>query len=325
MVGGSLLLMLGIYVQTDSWNRMKLLDSQAAYHPLLVVVLTVAIFQAARINVILLRKLASSFNGATEAPDRDPRRFTEELASIRGSFAILRDFAPFCAVIFLYPASEFVVATLRGDTRMDGLLIEAELGLFGGHLSVWMERFISPGLTDVMNFCYVFHTLIPVLVLSFLCIFRSRAESVEGFEGFVSMFLMGLVLYVLVPATGPMHAMASDYQRDLSGGIITDLSRAAIAATRVPRDAFPSLHVGISALMLVYAWRSSRWFGLLLLPVIVGNWISTVYLRYHYVIDVVAGFVLVPIAYQIGQWGRRRNGLDVRSGGEVPGETSATV
>jgi membrane-associated phospholipid phosphatase len=319
-VGASFLAMLGIYGSTNSWDRMRIFDLQTAYHPLFIVPLAIAIRYAAGLDSVLLRKLGASFNAAPGGTEVNPWSFTEERTLLQQAAGLFRDVAPFSLVLLLYPASELVVTALRGETRMDSELIQMEVALFGGHLSVWMERFISPGLTDFLSFCYLFHTLIPVIVLSFLCFFRSRAEFVEATEGFVVMFQIGLILYVLVPASGPMQSIASSYSRDLSGGALTDLSRAAIEATRVPRDAFPSLHIGLSALLLLYAWRSSRWFGLLLLPLVVGNWISTIYLRYHYLVDVLAGFALVPIVYRLAKWARSRNGLDPASPG-VAAET----
>src|SRR5260221_4443157 len=61
---------------------------------------------------------------------------------------------------------------------------------------------------------------------------------------------------------------------------------------RAPRDVFPSLHVGLSAVVLWYAWKHGKTAFLLLLPFVAGNWISTLYLRYHYLIDVLVGFVV---------------------------------
>ena len=42
------------------------------------------------------------------------------------------------------------------------------------------------------------------------------------------------------------------------------------------------------------------------MPLIAGNWISTVYLRYHYVVDDLAAFLLIPfVVWVVGAWGRR--------------------
>ena len=40
------------------------------------------------------------------------------------------------------------------------------------------------------------------------------------------------------------------------------------------------------------------WFWLML-PLVMGNWMATVYLRYHYMIDVIAGWAAAAIAYAV--------------------------
>jgi membrane-associated phospholipid phosphatase len=62
-----------------------------------------------------------------------------------------------------------------------------------------------------------------------------------------------------------------------------------------PRDAFPSGHTLVTLLSMAWAWRYRlrvRWpvtvLGVLLV-------LSTVYLRYHYVVDVLTGSVLAVL------------------------------
>jgi membrane-associated phospholipid phosphatase len=140
----------------------------------------------------------------------------------------------------------------------------------------------------------------------FVALRGPRSLFVEAIEAFVLISLVGVTLYVLVPAVGPLYTLGHLYDRDLAGGVVGQANRAFIDGTRVPRDVFPSLHVGISALLLFYAARASRPFALVLLPAVAGNWIATIYLRYHYLVDVVAGFALVPLVVAaVRAWTRR--------------------
>jgi membrane-associated phospholipid phosphatase len=60
-------------------------------------------------------------------------------------------------------------------------------------------------------------------------------------------------------------------------------------------DVFPSLHCAVSTYMLVFDSWYKRWrFRIYALPC-VGLWISTIYLRYHYFIDVIVGFALAAV------------------------------
>jgi membrane-associated phospholipid phosphatase len=107
--------------------------------------------------------------------------------------------------------------------------------------------------------------------------------------------------YFLVPALGPRFALASQQTLTLE---TTSLSRA-ISMTidqleRTKFDVFPSGHTMIAAAVLLVAWKRARRAFWALLPVGTGLIVSTVYCRYHYVVDVLAGLALavavVPIA-----------------------------
>src|SRR5262249_26874542 len=49
---------------------------------------------------------------------------------------------------------------------------------------------------------------------------------------------------------------------------------------------------------LLFAWRYLRGWFWVLLPFVAGLWLSTIYLRHHYVVDLLAGWALAPV----GAW-----------------------
>ena len=80
------------------------------------------------------------------------------------------------------------------------------------------------------------------------------------------------------------------------------------------RAAFPSLHAAVSLVALVYAWRYVRAWFWVLLPFVLGLWVSTIYLRHHYVVDLLAGWLLAPVAVAVAPrldawWNARRGAL----------------
>jgi membrane-associated phospholipid phosphatase len=66
------------------------------------------------------------------------------------------------------------------------------------------------------------------------------------------------------------------------------------------------LHVAASAFLLFFdmKWNRRR-FWLCLIPC-AGIWFSTVYLRYHYFADILAGFAAAALALAIARLARRR-------------------
>ncbi|MBI3857133.1 MAG: phosphatase PAP2 family protein, partial [Planctomycetes bacterium] len=61
-------------------------------------------------------------------------------------------------------------------------------------------------------------------------------------------------------------------------------------------DVFPSLHCAVTAYLLGFDFRHNRRRFWILLAPGVGLCLSTIYLRYHYAIDVAAGFALSALA-----------------------------
>jgi membrane-associated phospholipid phosphatase len=75
-------------------------------------------------------------------------------------------------------------------------------------------------------------------------------------------------------------------------------------------DVFPSGHTMVAVLVLIVAYQRARDAFWWLLPVAVGLVVSTVYCRFHYVVDVIAGAVLAILAVPVGD--RLYDGLTER-------------
>jgi membrane-associated phospholipid phosphatase len=58
----------------------------------------------------------------------------------------------------------------------------------------------------------------------------------------------------------------------------------------------------IAVIVMIVAYQRARDTFWWLLPVATGLVISTVYCRFHYVVDVIAGAILAVIAVPLGDW-----------------------
>jgi membrane-associated phospholipid phosphatase len=68
-----------------------------------------------------------------------------------------------------------------------------------------------------------------------------------------------------------------------------------VAAYGVALGTFPSLHAGISAAVAIDGWRTSRRWGVVLTVIAAAIWASTIYLRYHWLLDLLAGLALAML------------------------------
>jgi membrane-associated phospholipid phosphatase len=115
--------------------------------------------------------------------------------------------------------------------------------------------------------------------------------------------LLGYTGYLLVPAVGPYIYQAALFpQRLPGGGLDSTLSVISTidALKGYARDCFPSLHTAHTTVVLAFAWRFSSVAFAIYLPIALGLYVSTIYLRMHYAIDVAAGFAVAAIAVAAG-------------------------
>jgi membrane-associated phospholipid phosphatase len=208
-------------------------------------------------------------------------------------------------VVFLLGVFEsfvFVMPWFR-EARFDAALIEVDHAVFGVHPTVWMERLTTPWLTDAMYLLYALYFPLPLLVLVPLLV-RGRHEVLDrALFRFLFCFLGAYVVCFFVPAEGPRYHLAHAQTVPLEGVALAGPIRDAIDRLEPNKlDAFPSLHAAIVLFTMVFAWREARRAFWVLLPFAVGIAVSLVYCRYHYVVDVAAGFAWAAIAYPLGGW-----------------------
>jgi len=256
------------------------------------------------------------------------------IAWLRPRWEFARDVLPFlfCATIYtdLHDLIRFF-----GAPDITAALYRWDVLLFGVEPSVWAERFIHPVWTDVFTVCYwLFYFWGPML--GFLLYLRGeRREFRETMVSVVFCLYLGYVGYVAWPASAPRLYIPHAYSIALHGTAALDSSRASAAAIPLTsQGAFPSLHCAIALLTLLLGWKYLRWYFWAQLPFAIGLIVGTVYLRHHWVVDILAGFVLTGVAFWAGPkieraWERARpaggSAVDKRETGEPVSELPRTM
>lgn len=192
-------------------------------------------------------------------------------------------------------------------TTFDARLIAVDHAIFGVHPTVWLERLITPLLTDVLQFAYITYYFIPLL-LGIVLIARGRfGEFEEVLFGILLCFYLSYVGYLLVPAIGPRFTLSHLQTADLQASpFVKTIQDTLNTLEKNKTDVFPSGHTAVSLMSLYYAWKTrERTLFAVLIPVVTGLIISTVYLRYHYVIDVIAGIALTGLTIALAPGLRR--------------------
>jgi membrane-associated phospholipid phosphatase len=199
-------------------------------------------------------------------------------------------------VLSIFNSLGLLIAGIH-TTTFDAYLIIVDHALFGVHPTVWMERLTSPTLSALLQFAYLSYYFIPVS-LGAVLIARGRfGEFEEALFGILLCFYLSYVGYLLVPAIGPRFTLNHLQTGSLQvSPFIEKIQDVLNGLEKNKTDAFPSGHTAVSLMTLYYAWKEKekRLFAGLI-PFVAGLIISTVYLRYHYVIDVIAGMALTVL------------------------------
>jgi membrane-associated phospholipid phosphatase len=222
----------------------------------------------------------------------------------------LRHLAPYAGILPIFQSLGFITHHIRPD--LDSYLIKIDYALFGVHPTVWLEQVTFPWMVDVLALAYSSYYFLPVILALFLHFDRKHHELEHLFLAVTIGFFISYVGYLLVPAVGPRFTLADQQAGPVKGLFWGNRILDFLTAHEFnKRDCFPSGHTGITLIVLYYAHAHHKKLFLFLLPVGILLILATVFLRLHYVIDVVFGFVLAAMAILIAEtWNPRflRNG-----------------
>jgi membrane-associated phospholipid phosphatase len=202
----------------------------------------------------------------------------------------------------------------------DALLIAADRWLFGVNPTQWAFQFAHPFLTEILQAAYFSYYLLFIL----LGVELYRRYPIEEFDNGAFLIVYGFYLsylgYFILPAIGPRFTLHDFYAlpRELPGLWATDWMRNFVnagesisfampnAAAVVQRDVFPSGHTQLTLIVTSLAFHYKlpvRWVIAVLATLLI---ISTIYLRYHYVVDLLGGSVFSLLTIWSGRWMQKK-------------------
>ena len=172
--------------------------------------------------------------------------------------------------------------------------LRVDRALFGVDPTVALQRLLTPWFTELLQLAYSTFYFLPIVVL--LAIAR-RGDGYAFERGLTTIafgFLLSYLGYLLFPTLPPYRFL--DHGAPLAHLWLGPMLHRLVDLAEVNRfDCFPSGHTMMSLVTLVIAWRDARRWFWILLPIVVLLVFSTMALRYHYAIDVIAGAALVPV------------------------------
>jgi len=224
---------------------------------------------------------------------------TQRMERLPKALRIAADFYPAAFIAFVYESLGALIAAVRGGPR-DDLLIAADRAILGGDLAVLLQPIVTPFLATFLYVAYSTYYFLP-LVLGGILWSRDVAAARRYIFTLTACFYVSYAGYFTIPAYGPRTALADRNRVPLeTSPVARAISRTINELEHTKLDAFPSGHTMITTAVLIVAWRRIRKLFWFVLPVATLLILSTMYCRYHYLVDVIAGVVLafatVPLA-----------------------------
>lgn len=208
----------------------------------------------------------------------------------------LRWLYPLITLLGVFSAVQRYALVLRG-AYLDEAMITWESSLLGSQPNLYLDRLATPPLTELLSLCYFAYY--PLLVAPPLALFFQRRY--RDLERLMTTITLPLYLcflgFLVLPLRGPLAAMRGSFTpAELSGYVITPVQNFIMAHGDAAGTFFPSSHVAVSwvCLSAVGGLYGRRVF-LTLLPLVVGLTFATVYLRYHYLSDLLAGLAVATV------------------------------
>lgn len=203
--------------------------------------------------------------------------------------------------LLFYPAvmgiTFFAMGTavpLLGHAKVDAQLLAVDRWLLGETPSVSWTPWATPWLVDVAMAGYLFFFVYLIVGPGIYCL-RNLPLFCRCIVGLFTLYGLGFLCYTFFPAGGPHRFL--DFVTPLKGVWLFDVTLKPVNDGSNAVDAFPSIHFAATLYLLLFDWRHARTrFWWLLGPCIL-LWFSTLFLRFHYFVDLMAGLVVALIGW----------------------------
>ncbi len=223
------------------------------------------------------------------------RSFSDIFIVVRDSARVLRDWLPLILMILVYENLKDKTALMENKT-IELTLAKMDAAIFGGiQPTQWLEKYAHPVIVDLMAINYALYFLLPLSVWFTLYLMKNQRGFYEVSVAMISTLYLGYIGYVIFPAAPPRFTLT--YNAPLPSLFLHHFLQSNWdKAAAVMLGAFPSLHVGLSTISIIFAYRyrnelpRKMLFFYIVTPLTAGLWFSTVYLRHHWVVDIFAGW-----------------------------------
>jgi hypothetical protein len=193
------------------------------------------------------------------------------------------------------------------ERAVDGDLLALDLRVFHVEPAVAWDRYVTPITTEWFAFFYFgYFILLAAHVLSMMLAAKSTFRLAHFALGIFLVFCTGHLVYTLVPGYGPYHYLAGHFQHELTGGPFWHAVQATVSEAGAQKDIFPSLHTACPTYFALFSYRHRKALPYKYTWMVVAFCssqiiVATMFLRWHYLIDILAGVTLAFLACTVSE------------------------
>ena len=208
---------------------------------------------------------------------------------------VFRHWYPLLYVAACYREMSFLIPAIR-HSDADTWLAHLDYTFWHANPTVWLERIQSPPLTEFLQIVY--SLFIPAVLSVALVLWLRRQYASFRFYAFLiaAGFLASYIGYFAVPARGPRFLLRDSQHVPLQGLWLFGMLQSSLDQLELAAyDCFPSGHTELAILAWWGSRQVSKGLSRLYLVYALCIMFSTVYLRYHYTVDILAGAFLALV------------------------------
>ena len=209
----------------------------------------------------------------------------------------IRYFLPFALLSYWYPETYYFNNFIFDN--LDYRFVKADQLLFGCQPSLEFSKHIPwAWFSELMYFGYFSYFFIFFGTTIWCYFFRKELINKTIFI-FVCSFYLFYIVFAILPVVGPQFYFIPPLNEVPDGYLFCKIMRFLQSFGEKPTGAFPSSHVGITFTVVIFIALHCRVLLKYALPMFTILILSTVYIKAHYLVDVIGGLASVAITYPL--------------------------
>ena len=207
----------------------------------------------------------------------------------------VRCFLPFALLSYWYPETYYFNSFIFPN--LDHYFVAADQALFGCQPSLEFSKLMPQAwFSELMYFGY-FSYFFLIFGTALWCYIHRKEIFHKAIFIFVVSFYLYYIIFAIIPVIGPQFYFDPQLIEVPDGYVFCSAMRFFQYVGEKPTGAFPSSHVGITFIVIIFVYRHCRHLLRFVLPLFIILTLSTVYIKAHYLVDVIGGFISAILFY----------------------------